>query len=127
MSTVSQPLIAVGDTQASSVMPVVRSREAASATVTQLLTPPNDRALPYFPLVVQVAPETVPLFPLPEASAATVPAPSLKPYAATKPVAELATVTVIAVEVVVWPAASRARADRVYEPLATAVVFQLIE
>jgi hypothetical protein len=79
MSTVSQPLMAEGRTHASTVMPVVRSREAASATVTQSLTPSNDRAPPYLPAAVQAAPETVPALELPEPSAAVVPVVSLKP------------------------------------------------
>ena len=60
-----QPLRAVGLTQASRVMAVVRSRELESLTVTQLLLPLNDRALPNFPAVQEVE-LTVPLFPLPE-------------------------------------------------------------
>ena len=72
------PLRAVGYTHASSVMPPVRSSEAESATVTQESAPLNHRALPYLPAVVQVAPETAPVLPCPEASAAVVPTPSLK-------------------------------------------------
>src|SRR5262245_20633724 len=51
MSTVSQPLIAVGRTHASSVMPVERSSGllVVSVTVTQSFTPSNDRALPNLP------------------------------------------------------------------------------
>jgi hypothetical protein len=105
---------------------VVRSSAAASATVTQSLTPSNDRALPNRPAVVQTAPATVPACPPPEASPAVVPVPSLKPYAATGPVDApwLLTVTVTAVEVVRLPAASRARAVSVWAPLAAVVVFQ---
>src|SRR5436190_77247 len=76
----------MGLTQASRVIPVVRSREAESLTVTQLLTPLNDRAPPYLPEVDQEVLATVPVLELPEASAAVVPDPSLKPYAATRPV-----------------------------------------
>jgi hypothetical protein len=61
-------------------------------TVTQSSIPSNDRAAPYFPSVVQAAPEIVPLFPLPEASARVEPAPASKPYAATR-VFEVETVT----------------------------------
>ena len=76
--THSQPLIAVGYTHASSVMPLVRSSELESAAVTQLFAPLNDSALPYRPVAVQAAPETVPVLPLPEPSTAVVPLPSLK-------------------------------------------------
>ena len=92
--TVSQPLIAVGNTHASSVMAAVRSSELESLTVTQSLTPSNDSALPYLPLVVQVAPEIVPVFPLPEVSASVEPVPASKLYAATS-VFELDTVTLL--------------------------------
>ncbi|HLC41272.1 MAG TPA: hypothetical protein VJO34_06555 [Methylomirabilota bacterium] len=44
-----QPLPVVGKTQASSVIPVVRSRMGASFTVTQSFTPSKSRALPNFP------------------------------------------------------------------------------
>src|SRR4051812_48939991 len=77
-------LAAVGYTQASRVMPDDSRSRALSATVTQLLVPLNDRALPYFPAVTQVAPEIAPVSPLPAASAAAAPAPSSNPYAATK-------------------------------------------
>ena len=78
MITHSQPLIVEGLTQASMVRAVVRSSELASLTVTQLLRPLNDRALPYLPLVVQVALASVPVLLLPEASATVEPVPSLK-------------------------------------------------
>src|SRR6185503_7940984 len=78
------PLSAVGLSHASTVSPVVRSRELASLTVTRSLTPSTERACPYFP-AVHVAPEMVPVLPLPEISATDVPLPSLKPYAATSP------------------------------------------
>ena len=45
--------IAVGRTQASSVMPVVRSSESASATVTQSLTPSKLSAPPNLPPVLR--------------------------------------------------------------------------
>src|SRR6267142_4176586 len=77
---------AVGNTHASSVMPVIRWSEAASATVTRALDPLNVKVLPYLPFVVQVAAAIVPALPLPEASATVVPDPSLKEYAATSPV-----------------------------------------
>ena len=69
----------VGKTQACSVIAVVKSSEAASATVTQLLVPLNTSAFPKRPAVVQVADVTTPPLPLPEASAAAVPVPSSKP------------------------------------------------
>ena len=56
---------AAGYTQASSVIPVVRSSEAASGTVTQSLTPSNESAPPCRPLAVHVAPEIVPVLPVP--------------------------------------------------------------
>jgi hypothetical protein len=59
-------------------MPVVRSSPFASATVTRSFTPSNDSALPNFPAVVQVAPEIVPVRPLPDKSVAEVPLPLLK-------------------------------------------------
>jgi hypothetical protein len=49
----------------------------ASATVTQSFMPSNDSARPKRPPATQVAPEIVPARPLPDASAAIVPAPSL--------------------------------------------------
>ncbi len=68
----------VGYTHASSVIPVVRLRSAVLPTVTRSLTPLKLRAFPKRPWVVQAAPEMAPVCPLPEASAALVPAPSLK-------------------------------------------------
>src|SRR5262249_46976888 len=47
--------------------------------------PLTDSALPEWPAAVQPAPLSVPLLPLPEASAVVAPDPSLKPYAATRP------------------------------------------
>ena len=64
-------LLVVGNTHASNVIPVVRSRSLASATVTQLFVPLNKTALPYLPAGVHVALETVPVWPLPVASAVT--------------------------------------------------------
>jgi hypothetical protein len=75
----------VGKSHASSVIPVVRSSEFESLTVTRALVPLKDKAFPYFPEVVQVAVPIVPVFPLPDASVTIVPKPSLKPYAATRP------------------------------------------
>src|SRR5882724_7769738 len=80
------PLSALGSTQASSVMPVVRWSAAESGTLTyELRLGLNDSALPYFPLELHVAPEIVPVLPFPEASATVVPAPSPNEYAATSP------------------------------------------
>ena len=85
MSTVRQlPVIALGLTQASSVIPDVRSSEAESGMLTKRLVP-NDSDLPNFPVVLHVAPLIVPLLPFPEASPTTVPVPSLNEYAATSP------------------------------------------
>src|SRR5450759_2464039 len=68
-------------------MPPVNRSEAESFTVTCALVPLNVNALPYLPEVVHVALAIVPLFPLPDTSFTTVPLPSLKEYAATRPVA----------------------------------------
>src|SRR4051794_817745 len=70
--TACHPLRATGLTHASRVIAPVRSSELASATVTQLLVPLNDRAPPNFP-VTRVAAVRVPVFPLPDASAVVVP------------------------------------------------------
>ena len=71
--------IATGLTQASSVMAPVRSSGFASAIVTQSLTPSKERAAPWRPLAVRVAPEMVPLLAEAEASWAAVPEGSSKP------------------------------------------------
>src|SRR5262245_37048337 len=106
MSTVVHGWAALGRTQASRVMPVVRSRALLSATVTQSLTPSKDSAWPKRPLAFQVAPLMVPLRPLPVRSPRVVPLPSLKLYAATRPVVAvgLATLTVMGADRVVLPA-----------------------
>lgn len=52
---------------------------------TLLDVPLKESAPPLRPAVAQVAPDTVPLFPLPERSLRTVPVPSLNPYAPTNP------------------------------------------
>src|SRR5215831_151343 len=106
---------ALGCTHASSVIPVVRSSEFESGTVTLSLTPSNERALPCLPPALQTAPETVPLFAEPEASATVDPVPSSKLYAATSPDgggggALLSTVTLTGLEAVVSPAVSVATA-----------------
>src|SRR5882672_412179 len=82
---VAPPLSAVGYSQASSVMPVVRSKSGASLIVTQLFMPLKDRAVPALPVVTQEAPVITPLLPLPDASLTVAPLPSLNPYAATNP------------------------------------------
>src|SRR4051794_1910727 len=82
--THSHPLIAVGLTHASSVIPPVRSNEAESGTLTQLLTPLNDTALPNFPVADHVALASVPLFPRPLMSAGGGPGPSLTPHPPTR-------------------------------------------
>src|SRR5262249_31329731 len=94
-------LTVLGSTQASIVMPVVRSREAESGMLTRALVPLKLRALPNLPAVDQVALLNVPLLFIPERSVTVVPCPSLKPSASTRPDgAALATVTVTAVDVV---------------------------
>ena len=90
-----------GLTHASSVIPFVRSRESASATVTMELVPLNERALPNFPAdaPAQVVLASVPALPFPDWSTAVVPLPASKPYAATRPLAGGAvTVAVASVE-----------------------------
>src|SRR5439155_80447 len=127
-TTVLQPLRAVGFTHASSVIPVDRSSDAASATVTQLLTPLKLSADPKRPDVVRVAPLIVPVLLLPERSMTVAPEPSSKPYAAMRLLAaELATVTVTAADVVLFPAASRATAVNTRDPFVAPSVFHEIE
>ncbi len=63
---------------ASSVSELLRSRLGESGTVTMLLLPLKASALPYLPVIVQVAPEIVPVLLWPEASFKVVPLPSLK-------------------------------------------------
>ncbi len=50
----------------------------------------NCNAPPNFPLVTQVAPDTVPVFPFPDASATDDPDPSSNPNAATNPAGPVA-------------------------------------
>ena len=88
-ATVRQPPIVVGRTHASTVMPVLRSSEAVSGTVTQSLVPSNESAPLFLPDVVQVAPETAPSLPLPDASATSDPDPASNEYAATSPSDEI--------------------------------------
>src|SRR4029453_9840481 len=118
----------VGLTQAESVIPLLRSRSLASATVTQSVTPSNESAPPFFPAADHVAPEIVPVCPLPVASAAVVPVPASKDQAATRPDGGggvcLPTVPVPAADVVSLPAASRATARRVWRPAVAVVVTQ---
>ena len=80
-----QPPDTEGITHASSVIPVVRSSEFASGTVTQSLTPSKLNAAPNLPAPVHTGPEIAPAFPFPDESAAVVPDPASNPYAATRP------------------------------------------
>src|SRR3954469_15384636 len=73
----------VGLSHASSVMPFVRSSEAASGIETSVELPLNWSAPPYLPVFVQVPFCTVPLLPLPDESLSVVPEPSSNEYAAT--------------------------------------------
>ena len=76
-TTVLQPVwLAAGYTQASTVIPEVRSNDAASGTCTLAVEPLNESALPYLPEVVQDAPCRVPLLPFPDRSPTEVPDPS---------------------------------------------------
>ena len=72
-------------THASSVIPVVRSSELESATLTMSLTPSKDSARPNFPEADETAPLIAPALPLPELSAADAPPVSSNAYAATRP------------------------------------------
>src|SRR5215468_6464881 len=97
-----------GKTHASSVMPVVSRRRAASATVTQLVDELlNFSALPNLP-VVQVGLVIVPVRLFPDASAVVFPVPSSKPQAAIGrgDAGALLTVTCTAALVAEWFAAS---------------------
>src|SRR5436190_9691911 len=76
--------LSVGYTQASRVIPLVRSKESESFTVTRL-NPSKLRALPNLPWLVQVAPLIVPVLPNPDTSVTVVPLPSSKLYPATSP------------------------------------------
>jgi hypothetical protein len=79
-ATVRQAVPSVeGFTQASSVMPVLKSKLAESFTVTQLLVPLNDNALPNLPAALHEAPVIAPVFAQPETSLTVSPAPSSKP------------------------------------------------
>src|SRR6478609_4296096 len=91
----SDPM-AVGCIHASSVMPVVRSRLFASATVTQLLVPLKLSAPPNLPAATCVAPVIVPGLFCPDESAAVVPVVSSKPHAPTRLVEAGLTVSVTA-------------------------------
>ena len=84
-TTVRQPPSADGRTHASSVIPVVRSSELASGTVTQSFTPSKLNADPNRPAALHTAPETEPTFPFPDESATLEPEPASNPYAATRP------------------------------------------
>src|SRR5262245_29588054 len=96
-------------TQASSVMPVVSDSSVELFTVTQLVAPSNVNAPPNLPAAFQDVPVSVPVWPLPVASATVAPLPSLKPYAATSPVcAKVGTGT-----------ASRAHTNTVSEAIGT--------
>src|SRR3954452_6596563 len=94
MMIVSQSWSCDGLTQASSVIPLVRSIGLAvvSATVTQSSMPSNDRALPNLPATCR-APRTVPFFATTDESAATRPVVSSNPNAATRPSAPSETTT----------------------------------
>src|SRR3954453_22088788 len=86
MMIVSQSWSCDGLTQASSVIPLVRSIGLAvvSATVTQSSIPSNDKALPNLP-ATRTAPRTVPAFATTDESVATTPLASSNPNAATRP------------------------------------------
>src|SRR3974390_186690 len=103
-------LTTVGSTHASKVIAVVNCSDAALPIVTTALEPLNVSALPYLPELLQIAPLTVPLFPLPDASLTVVPLPSLNPYAATNPVDAARVVALATGEYPLrFPAASVAR------------------
>ncbi len=69
--------VVLGNTQASSVTPLVSCKEGELGIVTRELVPLKTRALPNRPALVQVAPLMVPWLLLPEESASVAPMPSL--------------------------------------------------
>src|SRR5260370_32293167 len=72
-------LAAATFTQAEKVAAVPGFKELELAASTSAVVPLKVRASPLWPAVVQAAPDKVPVFPLPLASAVVVPLPSLKP------------------------------------------------
>ncbi len=87
---------------------------------TRALVPLKESAAPYFPAVVQVALERVPVLPPPEASAVVVPDPSLKAYAATRPVCASAGDETGAAWAVIEAEAESAHTNAAAKPAATA-------
>src|SRR4051794_9280085 len=77
-------------------MPVVRSSELASATVTWSLIPSKLNAPPNLPDAERVAPSIAPVLARPDASVAVVPDGSSKPHAPTSAADAAATVSVTA-------------------------------
>src|SRR5689334_2477087 len=75
---------AVGLTQASSVMPDVRSSDGESGIEIDAFVPLKLSAPPNLPVVVRVAFVIVPVLPLPDESATVFPDASLKPQAPTR-------------------------------------------
>src|SRR5689334_5618878 len=76
---------ALGLTQASSVMPVLRWSEVESAMLTMSWAPSKLTAPWVWPVLLQVAADSVPLLPEPESSATVEPLPASNEYAATSP------------------------------------------
>ncbi len=76
---VRQPTMTAGCTHASSVIPVVRSSEFESGTVTQSFAPSKRRAWPKRPIGTRTGPPSVPWLPVPDESTACVPLASSKP------------------------------------------------
>src|SRR5438105_14245687 len=108
-----------GRTQASIVNPAVGLREGESGAEAIELVPLSEAAAaPSLPGSNHDPEVSVIVLPFPELSAAVVPAPSLNPYAANGAIAGalLVTVTLTGLEVVVFPAASRATAVSVCVP-----------
>src|SRR5918995_2373242 len=83
--SVRKSLPAFGRTQPSIVMPLVRSSEFESGTLTYALLPLNESAPPYLPAADQVAFVSVPVLPVPDWSTAVVPLPASSPQAPTSP------------------------------------------
>src|SRR5436190_3465196 len=130
--TVRHPPVAEGFTQADKVIALVRSSDALSATVTMPVVPLKATALPYLPVVLQVAPAlSVPVFNWPEASAVVVPVPSSKEYAAMRPAGtagpELLIVIFTGAETVELLAPSRATAVMTWVPFVALFVSHEIE
>src|SRR4051794_28821134 len=83
--TSCHPVFAMlGDTHASSVIPVVNANDAECGTLTIALVPLKSSALPNLPDAAHVALLMVPVLEWPDRSLTVVPDPSSKEYAAVR-------------------------------------------